>query len=425
MLYCGESNVAPSKYSIMDNKNHFESKVSDFLEALRKAGYSESTIRQYKKTCRLFIVYMDINYIQDCNVESIDLFLKTMPQEKTRLIHGTNYRLLLFVNYLTDRTIQKPVVRYVIRKFSGEIGGIMTKYLHLLEEQRLSPKTIDDYEHVFSYFLRHLSLRNVSRISDIGEDDVLTFISSSQNSKQRVLATMRAFCRYLYEQKLINKNIDYVIGRNRYIVKEKLPSTYTCEEVLQIESSVNQSTPVGKRDYAMLLLATRLGLRSSDIAGLQFSNLDWDRNIIRLIQYKTKREIELPLLKDVGEAIINYVKYGRPSSSSKQIFLSSLAPYNPVNGAVVSLSVRKIICHSRIDTRDRKKGPHAMRHTLASQLLRNGISLPVISETLGHKTTQTTMGYLRIDIDGLMKCVLEVPDVPSDFYTQKGGLFYV
>ena len=94
---------------------------------------------------------------------------------------------------------------------------------------------------------------------------------------------------------------------------------------------VNQSTPVGKRDYAILLLATRLGLPSSDIAGLQFSNLDWDRNIICLIQYKTKREIELLLLKDVGEAIINYVKYVRPSSSSKQIFLSSLAPYNPAN----------------------------------------------------------------------------------------------
>lgn len=66
-----------------------------------------------------------------------------------------------------------------------------------------------------------------------------------------------------------------------------------------------------------------------------------------------------------------------------------------------------------------------MRHTLASQLLRNGVSLPVISETLGHNTTQTTMGYLRIVIDGLMKCALEVPDVSSDFYTQKGCLFYV
>ena len=115
---------------------------------------------------------------------------------------------------------------------------------------------------VFSYFLRHLSLRNVFRISDIGEDDVLTFISSTKTVNKEYWQTMRAFCHYLYEQKLINKNIDYVIGRNRYLVKEKLPSTYTCEEVLQIESSVNQSTPVGKRDYAMLLLATRLGLRS-------------------------------------------------------------------------------------------------------------------------------------------------------------------
>lgn len=425
MLYCEESNVTLSKCSIMDNKNHFESQVSDFLKALRKAGYSESTIRQYKKTCRLFLVYMDINYIQECNVETINLYLKTIPQEKTRLIHGTNYRLLLFVNYLMDGTIQKPIVRYVIHKFPGEIGDVMTKLLHLLEEQRLSPKTIDSYERVFSYFLRHLSLRNIIHVSDINEDDVLTFISSNQNSQQRVLATMRVFCRYLYEQKLIKRNIDYVMGRNRYIAKEKLPSTYTCEEVIQIESSVSQSTPVGKRDYAMLLLATRLGLRSSDIAGLQFNNLDWDRNIIRLIQYKTKREIELPLLKDIGEAIINYVKYGRPSSSSKQIFLSSLAPYNPANWAVVSLSVRKIISRSKVDVRDRKKGPHAMRHTLASQLLHNGVSLPVISETLGHKSTQTTMGYLRIDIDSLMKCVLEVPNVPSNFYTQKGGIFYV
>ena len=293
----------------MDNKNHFESNVSDFLGALRKVGYSEATIRKYKKTCRLFVVYMDINDIQDCNVEAVNLFLKTIPQEKTQLIHGTNYQLLSFVSYLTNGIIQKPSVRYIIRKLSGEIGDTMTRFLHILEEQRLSPKTIDAYERVFSYFLRHLSLRNVFHVSDIGENDVLTFISSSQNSKQRVLTTMRVFCRYLYEQKLINKNIDYVIGGNRYIVKEKLPSIYTREEVLQIESSVNQSTSVGKRDYAMLLLATRLGLRSSDIAGLQFSNLDWDRNIIRLIQYKTKREIELPLLKDVGEAIINYVKF--------------------------------------------------------------------------------------------------------------------
>jgi integrase len=236
---------------------------------------------------------------------------------------------------------------------------------------------------------------------------------------------MRLFCRYLYEQKLIDRNIEYVIGKNSYIAKEKLPSIYDPEEIKQIESSVEQSSPVGKRDYAMLLLATRLGLRVSDIAGLQFNNLDWDKNIIRLVQFKTKREIELPLLSDAGEAIINYLKFGRPHSSSQQIFLSSLPPYNPANGAAVSRAVRNIISLSKVNIRNRKTGPHAMRHTLASRLLHNGVALPVISEALGHKNTQTTMGYLRVDIDGLMKCTLDVPCVPSDFYTQKGGLFYV
>jgi site-specific recombinase XerD len=331
----------------------------------------------------------------------------------------------MFNKYFSDGIIQKPVVKYIVREFTGEIGNSITAFLSTLEEKRLSGRTIDGYERFLSYFLRHLSLRKVHHVCNISESDVLSFIASGQNSKENPLTTMRLFCRYLYEQKLIDRNIEYIIGKNSYIVKEKLPSIYDPEEIKQIESSVEQSSPVGKRDYAMLLLATRLGLRASDIAGLQFNNLDWDRNIIRLVQFKTKREIELPLLNDVGEAIINYLKFGRPHSSSQQVFLSSLPPYNPANGMVVSRAVRNIISLSKVNTRNRKTGPHSMRHTLASRLLHNGVALPVISEALGHKNTQTTMGYLRIDVDGLMKCTLDVPGVPSDFYIQKGGIFYV
>jgi site-specific recombinase XerD len=284
----------------------------------------------------------------------------------------------MFNKYFSDGIIRKPVVKYIVREFTGEIGNSITAFLSTLEEKRLSSRTIDGYERVLSYFLRHLSLRKVHHVCNINENDVLSFIASSQNSKERVLSTMRLFCRYLYEQKLIDRNIEYVIGKNSYIVKEKLPSIYDPEEIKQIESSVEQSGSVGKRDYAMLLSATRLGLRASDIAGLQFNNLDWDRNIIRLIQFKTKREIELPLLKDVGEAIINYLKFGRPHSSSQQIFLSSLPPYNPANGVIVSRAVRNIISLSRVNIRNRKTGPHAMRHTLASRLLHNGVALPII-----------------------------------------------
>jgi integrase len=232
------------------------------------------------------------------------------------------------------------------------------------------------------------------------------------------------FCRFLYEQKYIDRNVEYVIGRNNFPKREKLPSVYDANEIKRIEETVDQSSAVGKRNYAMLLLATRLGLRCSDIAGLTLENLDWDRDLICLIHFKTKKVIELPLLSDVGKSIINYMKYGRPVSGLRQVFLSAHAPYRPVNRLIINAEVSKTIKASGVDIKGRKFGPHAMRHTLASQLLNNGTSLPVISETLGHSDTQTTMNYLRIDINNLMRCSLEIPLVSTVFYEQKGGVFY-
>lgn len=135
---------------------------------------------------------------------------------------------------------------------------------------------------------------------------------------------------------------------------------------------------MGKRNYAVLLLATRLGLRASDIAGLSFDNLDWDNSLITLQRYKTGKEIELPLLTEVGEAIINYLKFGRSRSGSAHVFMSARAPYRSMTRAAVSNSVRQIIDASGVSIGQRKQGPHSMRHSLASRLLENSVSLPVI-----------------------------------------------
>ena len=118
------------------------------------------------------------------------------------------------------------------------------------------------------------------------------------------------------------------------------------------------------------------------------------------------------------------MKYGRPISDLRQVFLTASTPYRPVTRLIINAAVSKTIKASGVDIKGRKFGPHAMRHTLASQLLNNGTSLPVISETLGHSDTQTTMNYLRIDINNLMQCSLEIPLVSTDFYEQKGGVFY-
>lgn len=182
--------------------------------------------------------------------------------------------------------------------------------------------------------------------------------------------------------------------------------------------------PVGKRDYAILLLATRLGLRASDICRLEFDHLDWDHNVIAFIQYKTKKSIELPLLTDVGEAIVNYLRYGRPISGHSEIFLSARPPYRPMFRWGINGVISRIMRESGVDISKRKFGPHAMRHSLASRLLANGVSLPVISESLGHESSLSTMEYLRVDLSSLMKCALDVPPVNSAFYEQKGGIFY-
>ncbi|MEN6455287.1 MAG: site-specific integrase [Prolixibacteraceae bacterium] len=367
---------------------------------------------------------MNKNSLVSYNAVIGEDFLGSIPVMSASYMRTIRRSVNVLTDFLLYGKVRKRIMQYVHHELSGEIGKVAFEFIASQAKLRRSKLTLNEHQRILSYFIDHLTLRSVNYVSDISEDDVLTFISSAQNCKDKYLNTARLFCRFLYENKYIDRNVEYVIGRNNYPKREKLPSVYDADEIKRIEESVGQSSAVGKRDYAMLLLATRLGLRSSDIAGLRFGNLNWDHNVICLTQSKTKKVIELPLLADVGEAIINYLKYGRPVSGQQQVFLSACAPYRPVNRLVINGAVSRTIIASGVDITGRKFGPHAMRHTLANQLLRNGTSLPVISETLGHSDTQATMNYLRIDINNLMRCTLDVPLVSASFYEQKGGMFY-
>ncbi len=410
----------------MVKEQEIKSLTKACITCLRDNGYSENRITDYLSLWRNGILkYMDRHSITNYSADIGENFINTSlpdccPSQKRAYRRSVH----VLTDYLDSGNIRLRIVPYSNYTLSGPIGDIASEYIESLAAKRRSKITLNEHERILSYFIKHLSLNSVSYISEITEDHVLSFIASAQNSKPNYLNTMRLFCRYLNEQKYLQKDIEYVLRNNRLPVREKLPSTYNSEEVQQIEQSVDQASPVGKRDYAILLLATRLGLRASDIAGLQFTNIDWDKNVISLIQYKTRHDMDLPLLTEVGEAIINYLKYGRPVSDYQQIFLSASAPYRPINRMIINGAISRIIKSSGINIRNRKFGPHSMRHTLASQLLRNGVGLPVISESLGHADSKTTMNYLRIDINNLMRCSLYVPVVSTEFYCQRGGVFY-
>jgi site-specific recombinase XerD len=275
--------------------------------------------------------------------------------------------------------------------------------------------------------LSHFAIRmHQDGISPDNLDDIAVsrFVSSLQNTQLHVCGPVRRFLRYLFKVHLTKTDLSIPLFYIKSHRAEKLPSLYNTEEIRKMDASIEKTGRTKKRDYAIFLLASRLGLRASDICQLQFRNLDWDRNVINLVQYKTKKEIELPLLAVIGEAIIDYIRNGRPKSDSKTIFLTANAPYTPLSVPGLSSIISGIIYKAGIETKGRHHGAHCLRHSLATQLLEQGTALPVISETLGHSNSQTTMIYLGVNVNGLLRCSLEVPPVPDSFYMQKGGWFY-
>ena len=407
-------------------KQEIESLIMACVSWLRKSGYSEARIQDYHRLWDTGIKkYLREHSIKQYSPQEGKHFLSLpLPFDSPTYKRAVRRSVAVLSDFLTHGKVSSRIVHRVYYDLPGDIGSAAEAFIASQAELRRSMLTLNEHRRILSYFIQHLSLKSIHQVSKINAELVLAFIASAQNCKDKFLNTMRLFCRYLHTFKLVENDMGYVIGRNTLPKREKLPSIYTAAEIKQIEDSIDRACPVGKRDYAMLLLSTRLGLRSSDIAGLQFHHLDWENNLIRLTQYKTKREVELPLLADVGDAIIIYLRYARPLSQAPNIFLSACAPYRLINRLIINGAISRAIKASKVEIGNRKFGPHAMRHTLATQLLSNGIPLPVISETLGHTATQTTMKYLRVDLNSIQRCALEVLRVEKSFYEQKGGVFY-
>jgi len=221
------------------------------------------------------------------------------------------------------------------------------------------------------------------------------------------LRMFRKLCLYAYENGYHAEDLSGGIPSVRNIRQQRLPAVFTEDETEKILASFDKENPIGKRNYAIFLLAARLGLRSCDIKSLEFSFINWSEKTISFTQQKTKKHLTLPLPDDVGWAIIDYLKNGRPISDSKYIFIQHTPPYGQYSDLrnVLVKQMRK----AGIETPANKRiGMHCFRHSLATTMLEKGVPLPVISQTLGHADISSTEVYLRINISQLRLCALEV-----------------
>jgi site-specific recombinase XerD len=255
--------------------------------------------------------------------------------------------------------------------------------------------------------------------SEMTRIHILKFLSSQKDYSSRHIATtisrLRNYLRYLYQEGIIEHDLCKSLPHMRITRNPFIPSVWKQTDVKKLLESIDRHNPKGKRDYAILLLVARLGLRVGDIRTLKLSALNWNRKLISIIMQKTKQSLELPLLDDVGWAIIDYLKNGRPQTISDFVFIRHKAPYDRFSdhNCLHKMLVRHKI-RAKIEITDQKHGLHSLRSTLALALLENGTPLPIISEALGHQSIQTTSIYLKIDMNGLRNCVIDPGEVCHD-----------
>lgn len=182
---------------------------------------------------------------------------------------------------------------------------------------------------------------------------------------------------------------------------------------MKLLSVIDRGNPTGKRDYAMLLIVARLGIRIGDLCNLKFSNIDWSNQRIDFVQGKTQHRISLPLLKDVGWALIDYIQNGRPKIDTPYIFVTHVAPFKEFDqGNRHSRMVRKYMNLAHLTSVNTHKcGMHSLRHTLASTMVENREKFSNISATLGHRSEDSTAIYLKTGVELLRDCALEIPEV--------------
>lgn len=290
---------------------------------------------------------------------------------------------------------------------------ILKKYLNTLETKALSEDYIARNHKELTIFFKYLWSKKVINITKVTNEEIYNFINTlekySQGTKYNIVSKMRNFFKFMYDYQYIKRDLSLSIPKMKINHNNKIPHTiWSSEEIHLILNAVDRTTSIGKRDYAILIIMSKLGIRFADIKNLKFQNINWVMNTITFVQSKTSKLVTLPLLDDVGLALIDYIKNGRPNVNSKYIFLDkNNQEFN--NKFRFYYTFQKYLKLANIDISDKKCiGSYSLRHSLATTLLQNRTSLSTISAILGHTDIDNTAIYLKVDIPSLRECCLDL-----------------
>jgi integrase len=269
-----------------------------------------------------------------------------------------------------------------------------------------------------SRFLAYLVEVGVDDLAALGVRDVSGFLLRQRGLRRKTIAAMRScladFLGFLAAAGRTPHDLADRLPPQRHVRHESEPHLWTVDEIRRTLAGIDRQSATGKRDYAMILTTARLGLRISDLRCLELGDLDWRAKQITIVQHKTGRPLSLPLLDDVGWAIIDYVRGGRPETACPKVFVKHRHPFDAF-GCASSVASRLSRHAARAGIEfppGQVCGMHSLRGALAVAMIGGGAPMPVVSAVLGHTCSDTTQAYyLRFDIERLRGCALDVEDV--------------
>lgn len=397
----------------MNEKNTYWFQLKDdFVDFLQEKGYSKSSSTHYRGQIDFLIRYANAlgyeGYTPEVGQGFLDSearlrewspkalsFKETVIRRLDEYVNGRNY------------TFARLRVFYTCPEcFEYELES----FLQTLRDEGYKEITLCQYH---SQLVKMLLCFSESGIASWKDVDATSLMAAFEKSANRALFVTyaRKFFAYLAEQGIVAANYSGILPTVHY--PKRVPSVYTYEDVEKLLSCSDRSTPMGKRDYAILLLAVRLGMRASDIRLLCFQNIDFKNGKISFIQFKTGVPQTLSLLPEIAEALTDYIENGRPETDEPYIFLTYRK--TQLSRSAVSVIADKYFKQAEIEFMNRHHGSHSLRMTFASELVSEDVPFEVVSKLLGHENNAVISHYVALSTESLRSCALPVPEAGGKF----------
>lgn len=399
------------------------------IAALEGCGRKPKTIAPYRRTYRSLIAYLEgsgansapgeedcLAFLNKAAGTSLASLFAPTDSNKAREMRRP---LALLVKMLRDGEVDVTADADLVQwrcptRFAAAYDGYMAD----CAQRGNAPATIQTKRDAARSFFDYLEESGVESLDSMTGRDLAGYVFRNKAHKRKTVAStvghLRDFLAWGSRQGAAWGELASSLPKVKVVRNEALPYLWSPDEVRAVLAAIDRSSAIGKRDYAMILLVARLGLRTTDLRMLEFSAIDWRAKTLTVVQHKTGVPLKLPLLDDVGWAIVDYLRNGRPETGSKLVFVKHRYPFDEI-GATGAINCRLYRYAAMAGIEFPPGRPHSMhsfRSSLARAMVGRGTPLPAVSQVLGHADTRTTMDYyLRLDAGALRECALDIEDV--------------